>query len=72
METRLSALELAQNYVADAMCAFHEQLAAAFRGDPDGCRRAHQRAAYATAEAIRTAKVAFEGLTSPPRPQPRE
>jgi hypothetical protein len=53
----LLTIQRAQHFVADAMCAFHQQLAAAFRGDHEGCRAAHQRAAFATAEAIRAARA---------------
>lgn len=57
MQTRhLLTIQRAQHFVADAMCAFHQQLAAAFRGDSEGCRAAHRQAAYATAEAIRAAR----------------
>jgi hypothetical protein len=52
----LLTIQRAQHHVADAMCAFHQQLAAAFRGDDQGCRAAHQRAAQATADAIRAAR----------------
>jgi hypothetical protein len=50
------SIQRAQHYVADAMCAFHQQLAAAFRGDHEASQAAHRRAAYATAEAIRAAR----------------
>jgi hypothetical protein len=56
MTTAHLTVQRAQHYVADAMCAFHEQLAAAFRGDYDACRAAHRRATHATAEAIRAAR----------------
>jgi hypothetical protein len=51
-----STIQRAQHFVADAMCAFHQQLAAAFRGDSEGCRVAHRQAALATTEAIRAAR----------------
>jgi hypothetical protein len=57
MQTQqLLTIQRAQHFVADAMCAFHQQLAAAFRGDSEGCRVAHRQAAFATAEAIRAAR----------------
>lgn len=52
----LITIQRAQHHVADAMCAFHQQLAAAFRGDHEECRSAHERAAHATAAAIRAAR----------------
>lgn len=52
-------IDLAQHFVADAMLAIHEQLAAAFRGDIEACRRTRRRAAHATAEAIRNARLAL-------------
>jgi hypothetical protein len=58
METAVHILKAqrAQHLVADAMCAFHQQLAAALRGDGEGCRAAHERATEATAEAIRAVR----------------
>lgn len=73
MQTRhLLTIQRAQHFVADAMCAFHQQLAAAFRGDPEGCRTAHRQAAYATAEAIRAARDLLyrDGQSSEERPTP--
>nr|PZN83728.1 MAG: hypothetical protein DIU57_09640 [Pseudomonadota bacterium] len=49
-------IQEAQHHVADAMCAFHQQLAAAFRGDAKGCRDAHRKAEKATAKAIAATK----------------
>lgn len=70
MQTRhLLTIQRAQHFVADAMCAFHQQLAAAFRGDPEGCRTAHRQAAYATAEAIRAARdLLYKEGQQPPDP----
>ncbi len=72
MQTRhLLTIQRAQHFVADAMCAFHQQLAAALRGDPEGCRTAHRQAAYATAEAIRAARdLLYRDGQNEERPEP--
>lgn len=45
----------AQWHIAEAMLSFHQQLAAAFRGDLAAARAAHERATFFTAEAIKCA-----------------
>ena len=52
-------IELAQHYVADAILAIHQQLAAAFRGDVEACRVTKIRAEHATALAIKNARAAL-------------
>jgi hypothetical protein len=56
MQTHLLSIQRAQHHVADAMCAFHQQLAAALRGDHEECKNTHERAAVATAAAIKAAR----------------
>jgi hypothetical protein len=57
--TGLAPIDLAQHFVAEAMLAIHQQLAAALRGDAEACRKTRRRAAHATAEAIRNARLAL-------------
>ena len=59
MQRHPEPIELAQHFVADAILAIHQQLAAVFRGDIETCRVTRQRAERATAEAIKNARAAL-------------
>lgn len=59
MQRHPEPIELAQHFVADAILAIHQQLAAVFRGDIETCRVTRRRAEHATAEAIRNARAAL-------------